>query len=232
MTDFLEQLNIIDDFDQVTDDSLYKKIPDDWLVIITDVIGSTRALEAGKYKEVNTLGAITVALIQNILGTLDFAFVFGGDGATITLPGSDYDKVYPHLSGLNEIAINRFGLELRVCTVSVKELFEKNGIIKMAKLRLHKQRTITVFSGGGLKLADALIKRYPEKYGLKISNLYSSPNLNNLSCRWNPIPAQHGQILTILIESDVIHIYSDILTKIKAICNDDFNSVVPVLLIT
>ena len=39
----------------------YAPLPDDWVVIISDVQGSTRAIEAGQYKKVNMVGASSIA---------------------------------------------------------------------------------------------------------------------------------------------------------------------------
>ncbi|MBF0266369.1 MAG: DUF3095 family protein [Gammaproteobacteria bacterium] len=228
MPDFYEQLNIIEDFLEVSNDELYKPIPESWLIVITDVKGSTKALDAGRYKEVNTLGAATVALIQGILETLDFPFVFGGDGASMALSPSHYKKIFPHLPSLKEIALQRFDLELRVGVVKMTDLIKMNAIITMARLKIYQNRTIALFSGGGLKLADSLIKQYPEKYEITQKPIRDEINLNNLSCRWNPIPSQKGQILSILIDSDSSQVYSHVLKKIKDICGGDFLNVSPV----
>lgn len=55
-------------------------MPPDWYIIITDVAGSTKAIEAGRYKDVNILGACSIISILNIAGDLDIPFIFGGDG--------------------------------------------------------------------------------------------------------------------------------------------------------
>ena len=47
---FYRQLNAIEHFVDVADLSLYTQVPDDWSVIITDVQGSTRAIEVASIR--------------------------------------------------------------------------------------------------------------------------------------------------------------------------------------
>lgn len=61
--------------------SHYVKPPEDSYLVIADVAGSTKAIAEGKYKAVNMVGASAIVALTNTLGTMDFPFVFGGDGA-------------------------------------------------------------------------------------------------------------------------------------------------------
>jgi hypothetical protein len=56
----------------------YEPLPDDWLVGITDVVGSTSAIASGRYKDVNYAGASATAALGNAWGSFDFPFVFRG----------------------------------------------------------------------------------------------------------------------------------------------------------
>ena len=62
---FFSALTGIEKFDDVPDPTFYSKAPDDWMVIITDVEGSTKAIEAGRYKDVNALGVSSIVALQN-----------------------------------------------------------------------------------------------------------------------------------------------------------------------
>ena len=44
----------------------YKNLPDDWYIIATDIKDSTQAIELGKYKDVNMMGALTIISILNL----------------------------------------------------------------------------------------------------------------------------------------------------------------------
>ena len=45
------------DFAEFVELDAYAPVPDDWIVMIADVRGSTRAIEEGRYKDVNMVGA-------------------------------------------------------------------------------------------------------------------------------------------------------------------------------
>ena len=53
------------DFARALEDTSYKPVPENWLIAIGDVVGSTPAIAAGRYKDVNLAGAATIAAIQN-----------------------------------------------------------------------------------------------------------------------------------------------------------------------
>ncbi|MFO8042765.1 MAG: DUF3095 family protein, partial [Alkalispirochaeta sp.] len=71
----------------------FEPVPADWIVVATDVVNSTGAIEAGHYKDVTVAGAISTISIANITGSLQFPFFFGGDGMTFMLPGSYREQV-------------------------------------------------------------------------------------------------------------------------------------------
>ena len=52
-------------FDHFSDAHCYAALPPDWFVVITDVQGSTRAIEEGRYKQVNALGAASIIALLN-----------------------------------------------------------------------------------------------------------------------------------------------------------------------
>ena len=71
------------DFLGVTDPRSFTPAPADWYVVLTDVRGSTKAVETGRYKEVNLIGAASIVALLNISRETDIPFIFGGDGATL-----------------------------------------------------------------------------------------------------------------------------------------------------
>ena len=83
---FYADLETISDFANITDISNFQDFPNDWVVVITDVAQSTAAIAAGRYKDVNLLGACSIVAILNIVGELEIPFVFGGDGASLLIP--------------------------------------------------------------------------------------------------------------------------------------------------
>ena len=55
--DFYDRLPVFEGFANVMDPARYRPLPDDWLIGLTDVVDSTKAIAAGRYKSVNTAGA-------------------------------------------------------------------------------------------------------------------------------------------------------------------------------
>jgi hypothetical protein len=113
------------EFAEITEDRHFQSVPQDWCAVITDVNESTRAIEAGQYEDVNTIGAASIVVIQNALKGIEFPFVFGGDGATLLIPRSYRYLVAQKLSSLKKLSVQNFGLELRVGIVDVSEVFQK-----------------------------------------------------------------------------------------------------------
>jgi hypothetical protein len=70
-------LPVFDDFTRLTDPALYTPLPDEWVLGISDIVHSTAAIAAGRYKVVNTAAAVVIAAVANALGGHDFPFVFG-----------------------------------------------------------------------------------------------------------------------------------------------------------
>ena len=86
--DFYAKLPLFTRFEDLTRTENYCALPDDWLILIADVAGSTAAIEAGRYKDVNVVGASCIMAVLNAAGKLDIPYVFGGDGASLLVPGS------------------------------------------------------------------------------------------------------------------------------------------------
>ena len=101
---FYSDIESFTQFSRVTDTKQHTEIPDDWDIIITDVIGSTNAIKAGRYKDVNLVGAACIAAITNVDKSIAIPFVFGGDGATFATPSHMRDKMKTALAGARAMA--------------------------------------------------------------------------------------------------------------------------------
>lgn len=47
----------------ITHSDCFVPISNDWHILITDVISSTKAIESGRYKDVNIIGACSISTI-------------------------------------------------------------------------------------------------------------------------------------------------------------------------
>lgn len=226
MANFYEQIEGFSAFNGLSNDHNYRPTPADWWVVVTDVRGSTKAIEAGRYKDVNTIGVASIIAIQNAMGKESFPFVFGGDGATALIPGSGKKPVEKELNALRHISKTKFGLELRVGMVSVAELLADGFPVKVAKLLLPSGTPIALFRGGALTRAEEKIKGEEEKYEVRRSESLDT-NLRSLSCRWNPIPSSKGRVVSLLVLANAVDTetsdktYSDFLEELTGIMKED-----------
>jgi hypothetical protein len=194
---FFEDMQGFSQFNELVDNAHYRIVPEDWWVVITDVKGSTQAVQDGRYKDVNTVGAATLVALRNAVGGFSIPFVFGGDGASALIPGEYQEAATRELSALRTMAKVRFGLTLRVGMVSVTELTGRVGPLYVAKFLLEGQFPLALFRGGALSAADTLIKQEFERYEVP-SVSGAETDLRALSCRWKEIPSNKGCVLAIL----------------------------------
>eukprot|EP00978_Attheya_sp_CCMP212_P018643 scaffold51435_cov63-Attheya_sp.AAC.2 len=68
---FYTHMKSFKSFKDIMNDELFQNAPADWHVIITDIIGSTRAIDAGSYTDVNTIGAASISTVLQELGQED-----------------------------------------------------------------------------------------------------------------------------------------------------------------
>ena len=227
---FYQKLQPLKRFSELTEDTHYTELPDDWTVVITDVRGATKAIEEGRYKDVNLVGAATIAAARNVLGNLNFPFVFGGDGASFAVPNNQMAKITEAMSGLRTMSVKNFDLELRIGAVEMKSLHEANAHVEVAKYDLIADRCITLFRGGGLTLAERWIKEEDSDYLLPLQ-ADAQVSMKGLSCRWNAIPSQRGEVLSILAQARTersYDIYAKLITKIDVALDGQLEAANPV----
>ena len=226
---FFEEMPEFHNFQDIINQEHYKEAPMDWWIVITDVKDSTVAIENGRYKDVNTVGAATLAAIQNAMGRLQFPFVFGGDGATALIPNAHKLAVEQELSALRAISKDQFELGLRVGMVSVKEIHDHGIPVKVAKYMLKGNYPLAIFSGGALTKAEDLIKGAEEAYEIP-QHHKKETNLRKLSCRWKPIESKHGSVLSLLFVDPEARaeVYREFLMKLEDILEGDLEEANPV----
>jgi hypothetical protein len=168
---FYADLPILNHLLELTNSKNFKSLPSDWYLIITDIVGSTQAIESGYYKDVNLIGASSIIAVLNIAGQIEIPFGFGGDGAAILIPPSLYSKATQVLLATRQRAKTEFGLDLRLGVVPVSDVTRANYGVKVAKLRVSENYYQASFTGGGLSYATQLIKNPATA---KLYNLYSN----------------------------------------------------------
>ncbi|TAK65095.1 DUF3095 family protein [Methylobacter sp.] len=198
MLNFYTELKPFTDFIDFTCPELYRQAPSDWLVVITDVRGSTDAIKAGHYKCVNMAGATTIVALANVLGTTDFPFVFGGDGATALVPCERRAEIERVLSAARAHANEAFGLKLVTGLIEHSEFIAAGTPISVARFLLPGGPSIAFFSGEGLSSAEKWVK---SGRGVIAEHAHHDETdaIKGLSCRWAPLKSARGAMLSILV---------------------------------
>ncbi|WP_262296121.1 DUF3095 domain-containing protein [Microvirga sesbaniae] len=195
--DFYARLPVFDHFSQLTDPGLYMPVPDDWVLGLSDIVRSTGAIAAGRYKEVNTAAASVIAAVANRLGTSEFPFVFGGDGASFALPASQSGPAREALAAVAAWVRDVFGFELRIAMVPVAEIRAKGHDVRIARFAASPDVSYAMFSGGGLAYAERRMK--DGAFAVPPAPPGTLPDLTGLTCRFDEITPQRGVILSLIL---------------------------------
>ena len=204
--DFYIKIPILTTFAQVFDKSNYKEPPTDWHIVVTDVINSTKAIEAGKYKDVNVAGALPAMAITNYIGHMQFPFIFGGDGMLYIIPSEYVERTKDILADTRDVVHNVFDLELRVGIVSMAKINKDGYSIGIARLRVSDRYVQAIIDGNGVEYAESLIKdpgagayhQIPRKHRIR-----HRADFSGFTCRWRPISSTKGEMISMIVKPQV-----------------------------
>ncbi len=191
-------LESFDDFERVVDADVFHPVDRTTVVGLSDVVDSTGAIAAGRYKAVNMAGAAVISAVMNALGHRGFPFVFGGDGASFVVEQSERALAERALVDTAAWVAAELALELRVALVPVVDIIAAGHALNVARYAASASASYAMFSGGGLAWAEAQMKA--GRYNLRPSSTASRPDLTGLSCRWTPIETVRGMILSLLVQ--------------------------------
>ncbi|MBA1347148.1 DUF3095 domain-containing protein [Rhizobium sp. WYCCWR 11146] len=194
--DFFAEVPLFTEFEGVTDAANYRPLPDGWVLALADIVGSTQAIDAGRYKDVNMAGASVISAVLNSVGKGDYPFVFGGDGALIALPGSLAAAARDALAAAQVWVEEDLGLMLRIAIVPVADTRAEGLDVRVARYSASPYVTYAMFWGGGTSWAERQMK--VGRYGIARAPAGTRPDLTGLSCRWSPIDARNGEIVSII----------------------------------
>jgi len=189
------------EFREIADLEHYRALPDDWTLLISDVVGSTKAIERGKYKTVNMVGAASIINIINVNREVQLPFVFGGDGGLIAVPPQLLDDACRAMKQLQAASSQLFGLSLRAGAIPVSALRLSGADTLVRKYRLSQGNDLAMFAGSGPTIADQWLKSDDsgKSYTLVPDENEDLPDLEGLSCRWEPLKSRNGVMLTIIL---------------------------------
>src|SRR5262245_28050890 len=146
---FFDNLPAFSEFARVADTSNYTPLPEGWLLATADIVGSTKAIAAGRYKAVNMAGASVISAVTNALARRDLPFVFSGDGALLAVPPSAVDRTRAGLAAVETWVSEELDLTLRAALVPMSEIRKAGHDVLVARFRAAPEVTYAMFAGGG-----------------------------------------------------------------------------------
>lgn len=194
---FVSSLPVFTEFSDVADVARYRAMPDGWALAVADVVSSGRAIAEGKYKLVNMAGASVITAVLNAMGQRDYPFVFGGDGAAIAVPPDQLDAAREALAAVARWIEEDLGLEMRVALCPVAAIRKAGRDVQVARMRASEDMAFAMFAGGGLAWAEAEMKQ--GRFTVPKAPPGTRADLTGLSCRWNPVQAVNGQVLSVIV---------------------------------
>ena len=198
---FYRDLPVLESFAQTIETARHAQVPRDWWIVVADVIGSTKVIEAGGYKEVNTVGVACIAAVINVDRSVEMPFVFGGDGATFAVPDSLLERVVPALREAQRLSRESFELLLRVGLVRVSRLLDDSLPVRLAKIRSSPNVSQPTLSGRGWEEAERMVKDPLADDVLRVQE-FEGPcegSFEGFECRWQGVPSFQDHKLALLV---------------------------------
>lgn len=226
---FYESLPEVDRFADLSDPSVYRPLPEDWSVAVSDVKDSTGHIEQGRYKQVNLIGASTIMALLNLERSLSIPFIFGGDGAAVCIPPSLVPAASSALLAVQELARSAYGMELRIGIVPVSFIRSRGHDVLVARSRLSATCTQAAFTGGGLSFAEECLKdpAVSGRFSIDRNSVRPEGDFTGLECRWQNVKSAHEEIVSLIVQAtaDVPEernaVYRDVVAAIGTIYGDD-----------
>lgn len=224
---FYANLPVIEDFFDASEGRNYHPLPDDWYIAVTDIVNSTEAIESGRYKTVNILGASPIVGILNVGERDEIPYTFAGDGSAFCIPPELLDGAKRVLGGARKIGKVEYGLELRTAIFPIPLIRQQGYDIKVARYQASEFYTQAIFTGGGISLAEEFLKAPGYKqYAVPAIEDAGTIDFSGLECRWQEVEPQDKEVLTLLVKSNpeakqAEQIYGSVLRKMRDIFGFD-----------
>ena len=224
--DFYARLVTVADFEELSDAGSYHRLPDDWWVVVSDIVGSTRAIAEGRYKEVNSVGVSVITAVKNASRPVDVPYVFGGDGATLCVPESRVSDARAALAATIAMADRAFDLELRGAVVPVGYVRGRRMDVLVARHRVSEYFHQCAFFGGGVTYLEDSLKadELPAAFLVK-ADAAAEASFEGLECRWDEVPSPASETVSLIIEAvgdrvPTLDTYRWVMERVRSIYGD------------
>jgi hypothetical protein len=204
------------------DKDKFKRVPDDWYIIITDIENSTDHFERKHYQDINLIAVSTVSVIVNEAKKekTSAPFIYGGDGATFIIPPQLLSECSGKLATIRDHSEKNFNMNLRVCIIPVKTIRKEGFPIYVAKLAISDNYNQVIFLGNGIQHAESLM-RHSKEFFLSDDAEKLPVDLTGLECEWTSIfpPRLGDEVISLIVQpsdnSNSEEIFRLILKEIK-----------------
>ncbi|TMM29863.1 DUF3095 domain-containing protein [Polaribacter aestuariivivens] len=200
-------------------ENLFNSVPNNWTVVVTDIVNSTSVIRKGKHNDVNLVATGSIITVLNKIKTIDsnitIPYFFGGDGATFLVPDEILSSVFLALENYAKHVKNNFNFTLRVGKIAVSEVYKSEATIRIAKLKLNPFLVTPVVIGNGLKYAEKFIK---DNFNTSLEVSYKNVpiDLEGMECRWDEIEpiSEDKKVICLLVMCKNETKQAEIFTKI------------------
>ena len=202
---FFGDLPVLQKAGDTFDTSQYRPAPDDWLLVVTDIVDSTVAIANGQHKTVNFVAAMAIAALKNLCAPTPLPFLFGGDGSVVMVPPQHADAARLALARVRGFALREFAMQLRVGLAPVAALRRFGSEVLVGRFEPTPGNSFGVFLGGGVGMLETAVRGRGDPALIALAAI--APELDDglpvdlagLSCRWNPLQSGRGKMVTLII---------------------------------
>jgi len=201
---FYETLAPMREAAQVYDERNYVEVPASWYLAVSDIKGSTAAVETGQHSDVNFAAAAMIAALNNLCGGA-IPYQFGGDGAVALIPPEHSQAARRSLAQTRRFARTEFKLDLRVGLAPLTALKERKVDVFVGRFEPAPCSAYAVFLGDGIDLMESSVKGRGDDSLASLAMIVdadddgAAPDLTGLSCRWTPMPSARGKMVALVI---------------------------------
>ena len=187
------------------DTSRYRPAPDDWVLVVTDIVDSTVAIANGQHKTVNFVAAMAIGALKNLCAPVSVPFLFGGDGSVVMVPPQQAEAARLALARVRGFALREFGLRLRIGQTPVVVLRQFGSEVKVGRYEPTPGNSFGVFLGGGVAMLETAVRgggdpALIDRVAIPMDVDDGQPvDLSGLSCRWNPLQSGRGKMVTLIL---------------------------------
>lgn len=202
---FFSELPLLQRAGDTFDSSRYRRAPDDWVLVVTDIVDSTVAIADGQHKTVNFVAAMAIAALKNLCAPIALPFLFGGDGSVVMLPPQHAAAARIALARVRGFALREFNMQLRVGLAAVSVLRRFGSDVLVGRFEPSPGNSFGVFLGGGVGMLETAVRGRGDAALVALVVIPMElddggpVDLAGLSCRWNPLQSGRGKMVTLII---------------------------------